>query len=187
MAFSKNDEEIQEVLNAHGIKCNQSASTVAKYKKIARNDGANDHAIILTKLKELSPPEPTKLSGIPVSYAHETTQTPSESNFTSVQEQENTTLAVKPVELPTQVTTENGSEVNRVKTERVIYFPDVKNRANRKFLSLEKPFVDALAVLAPDKEKRNEWLNTVLVDDPKHAAAIVRNTIVTELLKQVQP
>jgi hypothetical protein len=45
-------------------------------------------------------------------------------------------LQVKPVELAKKAPKlEQGKTVNRIKTERVTYFPDIKNRANRKFLS----------------------------------------------------
>ena len=92
-------------------------------------------------------------------------------------------LQVKPVELAKKAPKlEQGKTVNRIKTERVTYFPDIKNRANRKFLSLEKPFVDALEAIAPSKEARNEWLNTVLASEPDHATAVVRNTLISTLL-----
>jgi len=85
----------------------------------------------------------------PTPYAHDNPNDTAQLDSTSVPEQ---ILNIKPVTLAKQETRlENGKEVNRVKTERIVYFPDIKDRSNRKFLSLEKPFVDALDVIAPSK------------------------------------
>lgn len=136
-------------------------------------------------------PKSVDIEPITPTTADETTLTPTQSYSIELQEQ---IMPVTPVKLEQVSRLEMDKTkdierlVNRVKTERVIYFPDIKDRANRKFLSLEKPFVDALDVLAPTNDLRNEWLNTVLAGEPDHAAAIVRNTIVSTLLtKWVQP
>lgn len=60
MAFSNNDKQIRDVLEAGGIKCGNSSSTVDKYKKIARNEGATDHESIITTLSKLYLPTKQK-------------------------------------------------------------------------------------------------------------------------------
>jgi hypothetical protein len=73
--------------------------------------------------------------------------------------------------------------ITRVKTERVVYFPNNADKSQRKFLSIEKPFVDALNVITGTPEELNEWLVNTIAVEPNHAASIVRNTIVSTLFR----
>jgi hypothetical protein len=128
---------------------------------------------------EVIPANRSKKPQVAATYASGTASTPSESNPIELHEQN--------VDVSDWIKDAKPSKtvVPGIKGVQATRF-SVSLGASRKDVWLEPEFVTALYDIAPDKEKRAEWLrNRALAASQQNPASAIRCAIVTELLGRV--